>query len=159
MSGLTEVSLRDAVPTDAAAMAAVQNAIHAVGLRPLAVTEAQVLQRYVIPPARIACTIAERQGRVTGFQSLMRAMPGNPYNLSAGWGFIGTHIHPDAGRSGLGRLLFARSLAAARQSGIVQIDAAIGADNVAALAYYQAMGFRPYDRAGEPGVASHRLDL
>jgi hypothetical protein len=61
----------------------------------------------------VACTVAEKEGRVGGFQSLERVWPGNPYDVAEGWGIIGTHIPPDDGRNGLGRRLFATSLAAA----------------------------------------------
>ena len=67
------------------------------------------------------------------------------------------HIHPDAGRGGLGRKLFAESLAAAKAAGLQHIDATIGADNEAGLAYYAAMGFVPY-RDGD-GAIPHRFDL
>lgn len=107
---------------------------------------------------------AEQDGRVIGFQSLKRAWPDNPYDVAEGWGIIGTHIHPDAGRGGLGRKLFAESLAAAKAAGLQHIDATIGADNAtigadneAGLAYYAAMGFVPY-RDGD-GAIPHRFDL
>ena len=95
--------------------------------------------------------------RVVGFQSLKRAWPDNPYDVAEGWGIIGTHIHPDAGRSGLGRRLFTASLAAARTAGLKHIDASIGADNEPALAYYGAMGFTPYGERGE--TILHRFDV
>ncbi|USQ82285.1 GNAT family N-acetyltransferase [Ornithinimicrobium faecis] len=95
-------------------MAEVQNAIYRAGLRASASDAALVRERHLDPEYRIACTVAEREGRVIGFQSLKRAWPGNPYDVGEGWGIIGTHIHPEAGRTGLGRRLFATSLAAAK---------------------------------------------
>nr|WP_306238292.1 MULTISPECIES: GNAT family N-acetyltransferase [unclassified Ornithinimicrobium] len=74
-----------------------------------------------------------------------------------GWGIIGTHIHPEAGRTGLGRRLFATSLAAAKAAGLRHIDASIGSDNSAALAYYAAMGFTPH-REGSDTIP-HRFDV
>lgn len=138
-------------------MAEVQNAIYRAGLRSGPVDVALVRERYLDMEHGIACTVAERDGRVIGFQSLKRAWPGNPYGVAEGWGIIGTHIHPDAGRGGLGRRLFAESVAAARAAGLRHVDASIGADNAPALAYYAAMGFRPY-REGSDTIA-HRLDL
>src|SRR5699024_11682533 len=70
---------------------------------------------------------------------------------------IGTHIHPSAGRRGIGRRLFAISLSAAKSAGLRHIDASIAADNGPALAYYSAMGFTPY-RQGDD-VIPHRFDL
>jgi ribosomal protein S18 acetylase RimI-like enzyme len=151
------IELRPAEPTDAASMAEVQNAIHRAGLRANPVDIAFVQERYLYPEHRIACTVAVEDDHVLGFQSLKRAWPGNPYEVPEGWGIIGTHIHPEAGRRGIGRSLFAVSLAAARSAGVRHLDASIGADNAPALAYYSAMGFTPY-RDGE-GVIPHRFDL
>lgn len=151
------IAFRPTEPTDAAGMVEVQNAIHRAGLRAAPVDLAFVRERYLDPEHRIACTVAEEGGRVLGFQSLKRAWPGNPYDVPEGWGIIGTHIRPDAGRRGIGRSLFAVSLTAARSAGVHHIDASIGTDNAPALAYYRAMGFAPY-RDGD-GVIPHRFDL
>lgn len=151
------IEFRPAEPTDAASMAEVQNAIHRAGLRANPVDIAFVQERYLDPEHRIACTVAVEDDRILGFQSLKRAWPGNPYEVPEGWGIIGTHIHPELGRSGIGRSLFARSLAAAVAAGLRHIDATIGADNAPGLAYYAAMGFVPY-RDGD-GAIPHRLDL
>ncbi|WP_269147287.1 GNAT family N-acetyltransferase [Brachybacterium muris] len=53
---------------------------------------------------------------------------------------MGTHVHPGAGRSGVGRRLFERTRLAAQAAGIRHIDASIGSDNAPALAYYSDMG-------------------
>lgn len=151
------IELRPAHPGDAKAMTEVQNAIHRAGLRAAPVDVALVRERYLGHEHTVACTVAERDGRVVGFQSLERAWPQNPYDVPEGWGIIGTHIHPECGRSGIGRRLFAVSLAAARAAGLRHVDATIGADNEPALAYYRAMGFVPY--AELDGAIGHRLDL
>ncbi|WP_211206460.1 GNAT family N-acetyltransferase [Demetria terragena] len=151
------IEIRPARTADAEHMAEIQNAIFRAGLRASSVDVAQVRERYLDLKHRVACTVAEQEGTVVGFQSLNRAWPGNPYDVAEGWGIIGTHIHPDAGRSGLGRRLFASSLAAAQAAGLRHIDATIGADNSAALAYYSAMGFTPY-RDGKDAIP-HRFDV
>ncbi|WP_462068455.1 N-acetyltransferase family protein [Microbacterium saperdae] len=151
------IEFRPADPSDAEGMAEVQNAIYRAGLRSKPVDVALIRERYLAVEHTVACTVAEQDGRVVGFQSLKRAWPDNPYNVPVGWGIIGTHIHPDAGRSGIGRRLFAISLSAARAAGLRHIDAAIGANSAPALAYYSAMGFIPY-REGD-GVIPHRFDL
>ncbi|HLR44693.1 MAG TPA: GNAT family N-acetyltransferase [Brevibacterium sp.] len=138
-------------------MTEVQNAIYRAGLRASPVDVALVRERYLGMDDNVACTVAEREGRVVGFQSLMRAWPGNPYDVTEGWGIIGTHIHPDAGRSGLGRRLFATSLVAAKDAGLRHIDASIGVDNAPALAYYSAIGFTPYREGID--VIPHRFDV
>lgn len=153
------IAFRAAAPADAARMAEVQNAIFRAGLRATPVDTAFVQARYLAPEHRVACTVAEENDRILGFQSLTHAWPGNPYGAPEGWGIIGTHIHPDAGRRGIGRSLFAVSLAAAQSAGLEHIDASIGADNAAALSYYRAMGFTPYRHGDGDGVIPHRFDL
>lgn len=96
--------IRPARPTDAEDMAEVQNAIYRAGLRTSPVDVALVRERYLDMEYGVACTVAEQEGRVVGFQSLKRAWHRNPYDVAEGWGIIGTHIHPAAGRSGLGAL-------------------------------------------------------
>lgn len=155
MDHMTEI--RPARLTDAEDMAEVQNAIYRAGLRASPVDVALVRERYLDTAYGVACTVAEQDGRVVGFQSLTRAWPGNPYGVAEGWGIIGTHIRPDAGRSGIGRRLFAASLAAAKIAGLKHIDASIGADNAPALAYYAAMGFKPYRESGD--TIPHRFDV
>ena len=154
---MTDVTLRPATLEDAEGMAAVQNAIFAAGLRKTPVDADRMRALYLAHPNTITTTLAQREGRVLGFQWLGHAWEGNEYGVAPGWGMIGTHIHPEAGRLGIGRRLFAATLAAARQAGLAQIDASIGDDNAAALAYYQTMGFRPYRKS--EGRIPHRFDL
>ncbi|NHF73942.1 GNAT family N-acetyltransferase [Paracoccus sp. 12-3] len=151
------MTLRPARPDDAADLAAVQNAIFDAGLRKTGVDEDRMRALYLDHPNTIRLTVADRGGRVLGFQWLGTAWPGNEYGVTLGWGMIGTHIRPDAGRSGIGRRLFAETLAAAQRAGLAHIDASIGDDNAPAFAYYQAMGFRPYRKS--EGRTPHRLDL
>lgn len=151
------IEIRPARTTDADDMAEVQNAIYRAGLRSTPVDPELVRERYLDTEHRVACTVAEQGSRVVGFQSLKRAWPGNPYDVAEGWGIIGTHIHPHAGRSGIGRRLFAVSVEAARAAGLKHIDANIGADNAPALAYYSAMGFTPYRKGSD--VIPHRFDI
>ena len=151
------ITLRPATLADADAMAAVQNAIFAAGLRATSVDTARMRAIYLEHPGTLTTTVAQKDGALIGFQWLGRAWPGNEYGVAEGWGMIGTHIRPDTGRSGIGRRLFASSLAAAKQAGLAHIDASIGADNAAALAYYAAMGFRPYRKS--EGRIPHRFDL
>jgi GNAT superfamily N-acetyltransferase len=151
------IEFRDAHPSDIDAMVEVQNAIYRAGLRSWESDAAFVQERYFDAEHSVSCTVADRDGVLVGFQSLKRAWPGNPYDVEVGWGIIGTHIDPVAGRSGIGRSLFARTLAAAEAAGLRHIDATIGADNAPALAYYSAMGFRPY-REGDDAIP-YRFDL
>lgn len=157
------IQLRPATLADADGMAAVQNAIFWARFpeppypRARAISPGEMRRNYLEHPHRLATTLALRNGEVLGFQWLGRAWPDNEYGVTPGWGVIGTHIDPGAGRSGIGRQLFAATLTAARQAGLAHIDASIGADNAPALAYYAAMGFRPYRRS--EGRIPHRYDL
>ncbi|OAN71456.1 acetyltransferase [Sulfitobacter sp. EhC04] len=104
-----------------------------------------VRRNYIEDPDSIRCSVAEdADGTVLGFQSLKRAVEGNIYDVTPGWGIIGTHIRPEAARRGVGRALFNATLEAARAAGLQHIDASIAADNPEGLAYYQAMGFETY---------------
>lgn len=136
---------RRASIADAEAMHRVLRAIIAQTGRERPSDVAFVTRHYIANPAGIRCTVAvDATGGVVGFQSLVRAEAGNRYDVPPGWGIIGTHISPHAHRQGVGAALFAASRAAAQAAGLTKIDAYIGADNVGALRYYEAMGFRTY---------------
>ena len=74
-----------------------------------------------------------------GFQSL-----GRHPALPEGWGDIGSYVSPDYQRTGAGAALFDATLAAARQAGVVTINAAIRADNAPGLGYCTRRGFVDY---------------
>ena len=135
---------RDAVIGDAGEMSGLLKELTASGKRKSPDDEAFVRAHYIEDPRKIRCSIAEENGILLGFQSLIRADAGNTYGVEAGWGIIGTHIRPSAARQGVGRALFAVSLSAAKNASIENIDASIANDNPEALAYYEAMGFRTY---------------
>ena len=116
-----------------------------------------ILGHYITHPARLSLAVAEREGRVVGFQVLKRAWPDNPYDVAPGWGIIGTHIAPEAQGAGLGRAFFEVTRAAAARAGIETIDATIGADNPAGLGYYRSLGFKGFAEVG--GDLRHRYDL
>lgn len=78
------IEIRSAQPTDAEDMAEVQNAIYRAGLRSAPVDVALVRERYLDVEHTVACTVADQDGRVVGFQSLKRAWPGNPYDVPEG---------------------------------------------------------------------------
>lgn len=116
-----------------------------------------ILERYIQNPNRIACTIAECDGQIIGFQSLQMATAENPYGVEPGWGIVGTYVALDAGRAGVGSALFRASLKAAQNAQLPWIDATIGKDNERGLAYYRKMGFDPYRDAGN--ALAHRCKV
>lgn len=139
------MEIREASADDAAAMGEVLDELVAAGRRTKPADADFVLSHYVRHPQRLHCFVAlNAEGRILGFQSLKLAHEGNPYGTPSGWGIVGTHIRPSAVRSGIGSLLFAETLKASRNDKLPFIEAFIGEENVAALAYYDAMGFRTY---------------
>ncbi|MEM7781304.1 MAG: GNAT family N-acetyltransferase [Pseudomonadota bacterium] len=139
------MKVREAATDDAPAMSCVLQEIVAHSGRQRKTDATFVLSNYVKHPQSVRCTVAvDEEQRVFGFQSLIRAWPENPYGVPLDWGIIGTHISPHAHRRGAGSALFAATKAAAEMAGLPKIDAFIGADNQAALRYYEAMGFRTY---------------
>ena len=142
---------------DVEQMSAFLKELTAAGKRKSPDDESFVRAHYIEGPSKICCTVVEENGVVLGFQSLIRAVAGNPYGVETGWGIIGTHIRPSSARRGVGRALFEVSSSLAREASIAQIDATIAADNLEALAYYEAMGFRTY-RMPE-GLICKRFDV
>ncbi|WP_127104759.1 GNAT family N-acetyltransferase [Pararhodobacter zhoushanensis] len=141
-------TLRQAISADAAGMARVLQALVASGQRSRPATVGHVLSHYIDDPERLSCLLAvDAGGTVLGFQSLKRASAGNPYDVTPGWGIIGTHIAPDAARRGIGRGLFEGTRATILREGLPGVDASIGTENAQGLAYYEAMGFRDYATA------------
>jgi ribosomal protein S18 acetylase RimI-like enzyme len=139
------VEIRTAVETDAPAMSAMLMQLVAAGKRTLPADEAFVLSNYIAPLGGIRCSLAfDNTGTLLGLQSLKTAFEGNPYDIPVGWGIIGTHVSPLAGRRGVGSRLFEATREAAREAGLENIEAFIGATNVEGQAYYETMGFRTY---------------
>jgi L-amino acid N-acyltransferase YncA len=137
--------IRHATPADAPAMTAILNAIIAIGgttAHEELKAEATVLNDYITGPDVLACSVAEVDGSVIGWQS-------------AGWYHghpdIGTFVQPGTQAKGIGAQLFALTCTTLRAKGITYIHATIRADNVPGLAYYARMGFR--DIARDPRYA------
>jgi len=100
---------------------------------------------YIEHPDQISCVVAvNMDGEILGFQSLKRAVEGNPYGVALGWGVIGTYVKQGIGRCGVGSKLFVATSQSARQNEVPKIDATIGEGNAQALSYYEAMGFQTY---------------
>jgi len=139
------MEIRSASSDDAAGMSGVLREIIAATGRERPCDIAYVLSQYIANPASLRCSVAiDTTGAILGFQSLVRAVAGNRYDVPEGWGIIGTHIGPRAHRRGVGTALFSASLATAVHAKLEKIDAYIGANNPSGLRYYEAMGFRTY---------------
>jgi L-amino acid N-acyltransferase YncA len=157
--------LRPATPADAPAMAALLNAIIALGgttahQRPF--TPDGVAAHYISGSSVLSCILAEEAGRILGFQGL-ETWDGLP----EGWADIGTFVAPGLQRGGVGAALMAATLAAARAAGLATINATFRADNAPGLGFYARHGFRDYatdpdwclDDGTRVGRVSRRLDL
>lgn len=137
--------IRPATADDAKAMSALLQKLVVAGTRTARADIEFVLQRYVHSPVGVRCSLAEdNDGNTLGFQSLIRATEGNPYDTPIGWGIIGTHVSPDAARQGIGRCLFNATRQAASEAGLTRIEAFITSSNLAAQAFYESIGFRTY---------------
>ncbi|WP_310618477.1 GNAT family N-acetyltransferase [Flexibacterium corallicola] len=149
---------RKAVEADAAEISVFLVELTALGKRRLPSDEEYVRSHYILHTDKIQCTVVEDiDGSLLGLQILKMASENNPYDVTPGWGMIGTHVNPKAGRQGVGKLLFSATIEAARNAGLQKIDATIGASNLEGLGYYEAMGFRSYKTSKD--VISKCLEL
>ena len=141
---LTAVSVRDAVPSDAAALVGILNPIIAARVftafdTPFSV-EAE--RDYILKfPARGIWKVATRPAddRVVGFQILE---PFATYTRAFDHvGTLGTYVDLTERRRGIAKTLFAATFHEARRKGYEKIFTFVRADNPAALQTYLAHGF------------------
>ncbi len=152
------ITIRRATPADVPALSRLLQELVAAGKRRARTDETFVLSHYVANPDGISCFVAEESGgALLGLQSMKRTTEGNAYGTPAGWGFIGTHVSPNAARRGVGSGLFRATREAAQAAGVPAIEAYIGAGNSEGQAYYEAMGFHTW-RIPE-GALCKRFDL
>jgi L-amino acid N-acyltransferase YncA len=140
------LTTRPATAKDATAMAVLLNEIIAIG-GTTAYEEPFNTEgmdhHYVSAQNLIACTVAEQDGDLLGFQGLFWPTEEDP--LPVGWAFIATFARVGRTGGGVGRALFAATVKAAHGAGVRTIDATIRADNTGGLAFYGRMGFTDYD--------------
>ncbi len=144
----TTLTIRDADETDAAALCDILNPLIEIGGSTAHQTrfdERRMLAHYLRPVALVSCIVAQRDGEVLGFQSLVRA--GDPMDpLPDGWGVIASFVALGQAGQGIGQALFAATRKRAERAQLMAIDATIRADNAAGLRYYGGLGFRDWDR-------------
>lgn len=119
---------RRALPADADGMAAVLNAVIAIGgttAHETPMTEVEVREYFIDGSDVHSSVVAEDEGQIIGWQSVGQ-WKGDPH--------IGTFVQPDLQAKGVGGALFAQTLAALRRTEIGYIMASIRADNVPGLA-------------------------
>lgn len=145
------LATRPAIPADAAEMAELLNEIIAEGgttAHEDLFGIAEMDHHYISPPELIACTVAEDDGEIVGFQALFWPRDQDE-PLPEGWAIIATFTRIGRTGSGIGKILFAATRSAARSAGVRTIDATIRDDNDGGLTYYSRMGFVDYDRLAD----------
>jgi L-amino acid N-acyltransferase YncA len=130
------MNVRPATPDDAEAMAAILNAVIAIGgttahQHPKSVEA--VLWGYITKPEMRSSVVAEADGNVIGWQSV---------EFWRDALHIGTFVAPGVQARGAGAAMFALTRNLLRPLGPGHIIATIRADNVPGLAYYARLGFR-----------------
>lgn len=142
------LTVRHATHADAAAMAELINAIIAIGGTTAYEEPFDAMSMdaaYISLPQLVSCFVAEIDGRIVGFQGLMRSFDDDD-PFPDDWGIIGTFAEVGLVRRGVGAALFARTVEAARAASIRTLDATIRADNTGGLAFYSRLGFQDYHR-------------
>ncbi len=136
--------IRPGRPADAAPLTRLLNEIIAAGgttamEEPL--TQDGFADYFLTGPEVFCCQVAEdaATGEPLGFQAVCRYP-----DLPPGWGDIATFVRRAPRLPGIGTALFPHTVAAAKACALVAINAAIRADNVGGLAYYEKIGFRTY---------------
>lgn len=137
--------VRPATPADAEAMAAILNAVIALGGTTAHETpkpQDKVRQDYITGPDVLSSVVAELDGQVVGWQAA---------NLWQAEAHIGSFVQPGLQANGTGAQMFALTCQLLRAKGIATIIASIRADNLPGLAYYARIGF--VDFAHDPDFA------
>ncbi len=140
--------VRKATPADVPGMTEMQNLIIRIGgttAHEVERSEDAVAKAYLTGSSVLCAHVAENDGQIVGFQ-VLGAYPGMPES----WGDIGTFVHPEIQRGGIGAALFAATVEWARANGIPTLLAVIRADNTVGLGYYAKRGFA--DWGSEPDL-------
>lgn len=137
---MTEKVVRRARPEDAAAVAALFNAINSLDPGgPVVPMTAEAVRRDLLGPAPWAdLLVAELDGRVVGF---VTGSPTYDSTRAAGcWFLVDLYVAPEARRHGLGRALVAALAAHARSRGAVGVWWGVDDGDDEAKAFYESLG-------------------
>lgn len=141
-----DLRIRPASADDAGPLCRILNRIIAIGGTTAFETPfspAQFDDHFLRGADYILCLMAETAaGEALGFQSLLRDA-----GLPSGWADIATFTQREPRRPGVGAALFEATERAARDLGLLAINATIRADNYAGIPFYEKMGFQTYSVA------------
>ena len=141
-----DLRIRPATPDDAEPLRRILNEIIAIGGTTAFETPlgAAAFDDCFLRGAQcLTCLLAETAaGEPLGFQSL-----GRKAGLPDGWADIATFTRREPRRPGVGAALFEATKRAARDLGLVAINATIRADNYAGIPFYEKMGFTTWSVA------------
>ncbi len=146
---MSTITTRPASPEDAASMSCLLNAIIAKGGTTAHTTpfdRDRMTDHYILSPDLVCCTVALEGNQIVGFQTLHHADPNWPGDdkVPEGWAIIASFVAEGQQGKGIGKHLFAATLAAAKAAGVQAIDATIRTYNTPGLAYYRGLGFVDY---------------
>ena len=144
---MSEITIREATPDDAEAMAEILNPIiEAGGTTAYQTPRTGAEMKAMIFTDDLVCAFAalDDAGRIAGFQWVERDWD------DAQLGYIASFARIAPKLPGVGRALFHATVDACRVHGLRAIIAQIRADNPGGLAFYSKMGFR--DHSVRPAV-------
>ena len=139
---MSEVELRNATPSDAAAIAEIYRPYVLTSAATMEVEppdEAEIARRMADVLARgFPYLVAEENGEIVGYgySSAFRPRPGYRYTAEDS-----IYLRGDAAGRGVGGKLLTAVIAATREAGCRQMVAVIGGDNQASIAMHRAKGF------------------
>jgi L-amino acid N-acyltransferase YncA len=147
------VTIRDALPADAAAVAAIYNhyVVHTIATFEEEPVDAVEVARRIeaVRPASLPWLVAEVDGRVAGY-----AYAG-PWKARIGYRFtveISVYLDPGAGGRGLGSALYARLFEMLVDRGIRCIIGGIALPNDASVALHEKFGMRKVAHFSRNGI-------
>lgn len=148
---MTELRIRDAVPDDAAALAAIYRPFvvdTAVSFELEPPSVAEFLERILHAQSKWAWLVAERDGRALGYAygSSFRSRPAYRWSVETS-----AYVHPEHWGHGVGRALYEELLALLTDKGYCVAYAGITLPNDASVQFHRSLGFHEvgvFRRAG-----------
>jgi len=139
---MAEITLRDAVPEDAAAIASIYSTFvmaSAATMELMAPDAEEIARRMAeVREKGLPYLVAIMEGEVVGFGYA------SPFRPREGYRFTvedSIYVHPERLGRGIGRMLLEAVIEASRKAGCKHVIAVVGGDNRASMAMHHAAGF------------------